>query len=41
MRVVLFLIFAVTLHSAIAQTTEKELKKISIDTTILGWKHGG
>lgn len=27
MRVVLFLIFAVTLHSAIAQTTEKELKK--------------
>lgn len=43
MRFLLFSIFVIALHSAISQTTEKEkeLRKVTIDTTLLGWKHGG
>lgn len=39
----LSLFFVIVLQSAISQTTEKEkeLRKLTIDTTLLGWKRGG
>ncbi len=41
MRLLLFVIFCVLVNSVISQITEKDLKKIAIDTTLLGWKCGG